>query len=176
MDSDLPAANERLRLGDPYAELFPVSIVFLVLLSAWYLLYDFGDFPLSPRFWGQVAWSTLIIVTYPIMRRWMLSPRRWYAELTDTELIVRQLGVTLTAAYANIRRVSRHDPGWRRALARFRALFGRPELPACMQVELRAPIRRTLFLKSRRLLLRPQETALFLQTLQERAPAAAVSA
>ena len=169
-----PPTSQRFDLGDPYTELLPVTIVFVVLLSLWYLLPNLEDSPLSAEFWAQVgwevAWSALIIISYLILRAWLFSPRRWYAELTPTELVVRTIRVTLRIAYPNIQRVARHDPGWRRTLAAFRALFGRPALPACMQVELGTPIRRTLFLRTRRLLLRPHETALFLRALHERAP------
>ena len=176
--SNARLASQRFELGDPYAELTPVTIFFVLLVSLWYLLPSLEDSPLSGDFWvaigWEVAWSAFIIVGYLVLRVWSLSPRRWYAELTATELVARQIRVTLRIAYPNIQRVSRHDPDWRRALAAFRALFGRP-LPVCIQVELKEPIRRIAFWRTRRLVLRPLDTALFLQTLHERAPATAVT-
>ena len=163
-------ASQRFRLGDPSAELTPLIMLFGAMVVVLSLIPDLKDLRLSAASWAYVAFLTLIVVSWPFQMRWMLSPRRWYAELTETELVMRFLWSTLRVAYPNIRSVSRHDPGWRRMLAASRALFGRAPLPACIQVELREPIRRTLFWRTRRMLLRPHETALFLQTLHERAP------
>jgi hypothetical protein len=172
--SDAHPANQRFALGDPYAELAPVILLFLVPLSLWTLLPNLGEFP-SGRFWGAAAWSTFIIVSYPVLRAWILLPRRLYAEFTAAELVVKSSEFTLTATYSNIQGVSPHDPTWRRTLAALRALLGLRPLRPCIRVDLREPIPRPLIGRTRRLLLRPRDTALFLQTLQQRAPATPIA-
>ncbi len=171
MDVDLRSGTDRVDLGDPYAELTPISVVSIALLLTWLLIPDLGDFRLSAGSYVHVAWFALLVVGYPFTRRWIFSPRWWYAEFTATELRVRYLWTTFSVPYPSIEDVSLHTPAWRRRLGEFRALFKRQELPACFQLQLRSPIRRTPFSRTNRLVLRPNHTDLFMQTLRRRAAA-----
>jgi hypothetical protein len=164
-------ANRRFELDDPYAEFVPPCLALVVLfLCSWTLLPNVTEFP-SGRFWAAAAWSTFPVPGYLLLRAWIYSPRRLYAEFTAPELVIRSSSFAVTAAYSNIQGVSPHDTAWRRRLAAVRTRLGLASLPPCIRVNLREPIPRPLIGRTRRLLLRPRERPSFCKPcMRERLP------